>query len=137
MKSKTSFFSVSPAVIREDFRRFWAIPVFAFIGYFLFGILPILTRYSLIREDGGINAMRVGSIVDNLLAGQNPFIILNSLWVPLLAGLLIFSYLHRTGSVMSVHSQPLTRNTLFSSHFLSCALMVMSMLSLLSAALSV
>ena len=86
MKSKTSFFSVSPAVIREDFRRFWAIPVFAFIGYFLFGILPILTRYSLIREDGGINAMRVGSIVDNLLAGQNPFIILNSLWVPLLAG---------------------------------------------------
>lgn len=122
MKSKTSFFSVSPAVIREDFRRFWAIPVFAFIGYFLFGILPILTRYSLIREDGGINAMRVGSIVDNLLAGQNPFIILNSLWVPLLAGLLIFSYLHRTGSVMSVHSQPLTRNTLFSSHFLSCLL---------------
>ena len=102
MKSKTSFFSVSPAVIREDFRRFWAIPVFAFIGYFLFGILPILTRYSLIREDGGVNAMRVGSIVDNLLAGQNPFIILNSLWVPLLAGLLIFSYLHRTGSVMSV-----------------------------------
>ena len=66
--------------------------------------------------------MRVGSIVDNLLAGQNPFIILNSLWVPLLAGLLIFSYLHRTGSVMSVHSQPLTRNTLFSSHFLSCLL---------------
>ena len=122
MKSKTSFFSVSPAVIREDFRRFWAIPVFAFIGYFLFGILPILTRYSLIREDGGVNAMRVGSIVDNLLAGQNPFIILNSLWVPLLAGLLIFSYLHRTGSVMSVHSQPLTRNTLFSSHFLSCLL---------------
>lgn len=122
MKSKTSFFSVSPAVIREDFRRFWAIPVFAFIGDFLFGILPILTRYSLIREDGGVNAMRVGSIVDNLLAGQNPFIILNSLWVPLLAGLLIFSYLHRTGSVMSVHSQPLTRNTLFSSHFLSCLL---------------
>ena len=42
--------------------------------------------------------------------------------MPLLAGLLIFSYLHRTGSVMSVHSQPLTRNTLFSSHFLSCLL---------------
>ncbi len=122
MKSKTSFFRVSPAVIKEDFRRFWAVPVFAFIGYFLFAILPILSRYSQIKKDGGssANIMDVGSVVDGLLAGQNPFVIINSLWVPLLAGLLIFSYLHRTGSVMSVHSQPFTRNTLFNSHFISC-----------------
>lgn len=123
MKSKTSFFSVSPAVIREDFRRFWAIPVFAFIGYFLFGILPILTRYSLIREDGGVNAMRVGSIVDNLLAGQNPFYHFK-FTLGAASGRSADIQLSAPAPAAScaVHSQPLTRNTLFSSHFLSCLL---------------
>ncbi len=122
MKSKTSFFKVSPAVIREDVRRFWAIPVLAFIGYFLFGILPILVDYHLITDDGGANISSIANIVEILLSGQNPFIVLNMIWVPILSGILIFSYLHRTGTVMSVHSQPVTRNTLFHSHFISSLL---------------
>ena len=122
MKSKISFFSVSPAIIREDFRRFWAIPVLAFIGYFLFGLLPIIVNYGLITKNGGENAMVVGQLVDAMLSGQNPFLIVNMAWVPILSGLLIFSYLHRTGSVITVHSQPVTRNILFGGHFLSCAL---------------
>ncbi len=122
MKSKTSFFSASPAIIREDFRRFWAIPVLAFIGYFLMGLLPVLVDYDLITKDGGAQAMIVGDKVDLMLNGQNPFLVANMVWVPILSGLLIFSYLHRTGSVMSVHSQPVTRNTLFGGHFISCVL---------------
>ena len=122
MKSKTSFFSVSPAIIREDFRRFWAIPVLAFIGYFLLGLLPIIVNYKLITENGGADAMIVGQLVDAMLSGQNPFLIINLVWVPVLSGLLIFSYLHRTGSVMTVHSQPVTRNTLFRGHVISCVL---------------
>ena len=98
MKSKISFFSVSPAIIREDFRRFWAIPVLAFIGYFLFGLLPIIVNYGLITKNGGENAMVVGQLVDAMLSGRNPFLIVNMAWVPILSGLLIFSYLHRTGS---------------------------------------
>ena len=125
MKSKISFFSVSPAITREDFRRFWAIPVLAFIGYFLFGLLPIIVNYGLITKNGGENAMVVGQLVDAMLSGQNPFLIVNMAWVPILSGLLIFSYLHRTGSVMIVHSQPVTRNILFGGHFLSCALFTM------------
>lgn len=122
MKSKTSFFKVSPAIIREDVRRFWAIPVLAFIGYFLFGILPILVDYHLITENNGASIHIIGNTVDILLSGQNPFIVLNTIWVPILSGILIFSYLHRTGTVMSVHSQPITRNTLFNSHLISSLL---------------
>lgn len=122
MKSKTSFFKVSPAIIREDVRRFWAIPVLAFIGYFLFGILPILVDYHLITDNDGASVHIVGNVVDTLLSGQNPFIVLNTIWVPILSGILIFSYLHRTGTVMSVHSQPVTRNTLFNSHLVSSLL---------------
>lgn len=122
MKSKTSFFSVSPAVIKEDFRRFWAIPVLAFIGYFLFGILPIITDYDLLSAGDPDYIWPIASTVQTLLDGQNPFIILNTIWIPLLSGILIFGYLHRTGSVMSVHSQPVTRNMLFNSHYLSAFL---------------
>lgn len=122
MKSKTSFYSIPAAVIREDFRRFWAIPVLAFIGYFLFGLLPVIVQYGLLTENGGADAMILGATVDAILCGQNPFLIINMAWVPLLSGLLVFSYLHRTGSVMSVHSQPVTRSSLFCGHFLSCVL---------------
>ena len=42
MRSKVSYFSISPVLIRENIKRFWSISVLSFIGYFLSGVLPIL-----------------------------------------------------------------------------------------------
>ncbi|MDR2816194.1 MAG: hypothetical protein LBB62_05775, partial [Proteiniphilum sp.] len=42
MQSTASFFSVSPALIRENLRRFWAVPAFGFVVYFFSGIFPLL-----------------------------------------------------------------------------------------------
>lgn len=116
MKSKISCFNVSSAVIREDFRKFWAVPLLAFIAYFLESIFFIIVEYSKASlNDSG----ELTRFVQNLLEGRNILIELNLVWVPILSALLIFSYLHNSGSVMSVHSQPFTRRTLINSHAIS------------------
>ena len=42
MKSMTLYSSFSLPLIRENFRRFWAIPALSFLLYFLSGVFPIL-----------------------------------------------------------------------------------------------
>jgi ABC-2 type transport system permease protein len=119
MKSKTSYFKISTAVIRDDFRRFWVIPVLSFLGFFFTGIFYILMNIKDIGEYGGVYMTR---FIDTLLSGAYPPYILNLLWVPVLSALLVFRYLHNSGHVMAVHSQPYTRPTLLNSHTVSCIL---------------
>ncbi|MCI8284003.1 MAG: hypothetical protein HFE90_01855 [Firmicutes bacterium] len=119
MKSKTSFFRVSLSIIKEDFRKFWAIPVLAFIGYFLSGIFYILVNYKAISEGKGTYTAQ---FIENMLNGQYPVYTILFFGVPILSTILIFKYLHSSGSVMSVHSQPFTRNMLLNSHAVSCLL---------------
>ncbi len=122
MRSKTSFFKISSAIIKEDFRRFWAIPVLSFVIYFLFAVMPVISEYGAYAKGQEYLIHVLGHHINTLLMGQNPFIIANVLGVPVLSGLLLFSYLHRTGSVMSIHSQPVTRNQLFHSHVISAVI---------------
>ena len=110
MKSKISYFNISSAIIREDFRKFWAVPLLAFIAYFLESIFFIIVEYSDFSMN--VNSGELARFVENLLTGQNIIVELNLIWVPILSTLLIFSYLHNSGSVMSVHSQPFTRLSL-------------------------
>lgn len=119
MKSKTSFFRVSLSIIKEDFRKFWAIPMLAFIGYFLSGIFYILINYKAISEGKGTYT---AEFIESLLKGQYPIYSILFFGVPILSVVLIFKYLHSSGSVMSVHSQPFTRNMLLNSHAISCLL---------------
>ena len=118
-KISSSKFGISKALIKEDFRRFWAIPVIAFIGYFLTGIFYILVNYDYLTDSHGTH---MAYFIDDLLKGQFIGYIANMIWVPLLSSVLIFRYLHKTGHVMSTHSQPFSRSTLLNSHAASCAL---------------
>lgn len=117
MKSKISYFNISSAIIREDFRKFWAVPLLAFIAYFLESIFFIIVEYSDFSMN--VNSGELARFVETLLTGQNIIVELNLIWVPILSTLLIFSYLHNSGSVMSVHSQPFTRSMLINSHAVS------------------
>ncbi len=119
MRSKTSFFKISLSVVKEDFRKFWAIPVLAFIGYFLSGIFYILMNYEAIKSENGTP---LADFIFNLLTGRYaPYSVL-LISIPILSVLLIFRYMHNAGTVMSAHSQPFTRNTLLNSHALSALL---------------
>lgn len=116
MRSKASYFNLSGTLIRENLRRFWALSVLSFIGYFLSGILPIIFSYSQLK---GMSWQ-----IQQLLNNQYfPYGFLH-LVVPVVAAVVLYRYLHSPGSVTMVHGLPLTRAKLFNSNFLSGIILV-------------
>ena len=116
MRFKASYFSLSGALIRENIRRFWALSVLSFIGYFLSGILPIIFSYS--RLDG--MGWQIKQILNNQYFPYDFF----HLVVPVVAAVVLYRYLHSPGSVTMVHGLPLTRSKIFNSNFLSGLILV-------------
>lgn len=123
MKSATSYFKVSAAVIKDDFRRFWAIPVIGFVYYFFSSIFYILMQMQ-DKGTGGHADDVLASFVSNLLDGGYVFNVINIVWMSVLSVLLVFRYLHNSGHVVAVHSQPFTRAMLLNSHTISCILFI-------------
>lgn len=116
MRFKASYFNLSGALIRENIRRFWALSVLSFIGYFLSGVLPIIFSYS--KLDG------ISWQIRQLLNNQYfPYGFLH-LVVPVVAAVVLYRYLHSPGSVTMVHGLPLTRAKIFNSNFLSGLILV-------------
>ena len=115
MKSKASYFSVSLPLIKENFRRFWAIPVISFLVYFLSGVFPILMKYQKIND--------IASYINSSLMNEQPFYMAAHLFVPVIAAVVLFRYLQSVGSVAVMHSLPFTRSKLFNSNFISGLLM--------------
>jgi ABC-2 type transport system permease protein len=114
MQSITSCFSVSPALIRENLRRFWAVPVFGFLGYFFSGVFPLL------MSDGSSWYYMLRST----LQFRNPGFVFFGCLFPLIAAVLLQRYLYAPGSVAVMHALPFTRAKLFNSNFISGLLLV-------------
>lgn len=123
MKSAASYFKVSTAVIKDDFRRFWAIPVIGFIYYFFSSVFFILMNMKELNGSEYGNDV-LANFLSNLLEGQYVFNIVNIVWMAVLSVLLVFRYLHNSGHAIAVHSQPFTRATLLNSHTISCILFI-------------
>ena len=102
---KTSYFSLSAPMIKENFRRFWALPVVAFLAYLVAGIVPILANY---KHEG-----RLAGFINPLLNQAYPFYAALSLLVPVIAASLVFRYLYSRSSATIMHALPFTRNRLF------------------------
>lgn len=108
---KTSYFSLSAPMIKENFRRFWALPVIAFLVYLVAGIVPILANY---RHEN-----RLAGFINPLLNQDYSFYTALSLLVPVIAASLVFRYLYSRSSATIMHALPFTRNRLFNSNVLS------------------
>lgn len=106
---------ISRALLRENFRRFWPIPVLAFLFYFLSGPFLILMDYS------NVGSMRY-TIVNMMNNSHFAFVILHTL-VPIISAVIVFRYLQQPGSVTTTHALPFSRSTLFNTGFLSGFLM--------------
>lgn len=117
MRSATSYFKLSGAVIKDDIRRFWAIPVIGFIFYFFSCLIYILLN---MKE----NSLALPGYIENLLSGSYAPSMLNICWMSVLSVLLVFRYLHNSGHTVAVHSQPFTRAELMNSHVMSCVIFV-------------
>lgn len=111
MRSKASYFSVSAPLIKENLRRFWAIPVLSFLVYFLSGVFPILMSYNKLHI--------MASYIEMSLHNMQPFFMAAHLLVPVLSAVVLLRYLQSVSSVAVMHSLPFTRPKLFNTGFLS------------------
>ena len=117
MKSMTLYSSFSLPLIRENFRRFWAIPALSFLLYFLSGVFPILITYD--------NINRTASYISMSLSNMQPFYMAAHLMMPVMAAVIIFRYLQTTSSVTMIHSLPFSRLRLYVSNLLSGLVLVL------------
>lgn len=112
--------SISTALLRENFRRFWVIPALSFLCYFLSGPFLFLLRYPL--SAGGYHNNNPYLIIRTLHGANAGFIMLHIL-VPVIACVAVFRYLQQPGTVVTAHTLPFSRATLFRTSFLSGFLM--------------
>lgn len=117
MKSTTLYSSFSLPLIRENFRRFWAIPALSFLLYFLSGVFPILITYD--------NINRTATYISMSLSNMQPFYMAAHLMMPVMAAVIIFRYLQTTSSVTMIHSLPFSRLRLYVSNLLSGLVLVL------------
>lgn len=118
MKSKASYFSISKPLMIENLRRFWAIPVLAFLAYFLSGVFPLLMTYS------HLNGM--ADYIELSLNNQQPFYMFAHLIFPIFTAVVIFRYLQGISSVSVMHSMPFTRAKLYNTGFLSGLILIIT-----------
>lgn len=105
-------------LIRENMRRFWAVPVLAFLVYFLSGVFPILMSYK--------DLAPVASYIQMSLHNMQPFFMGAHLLVPVITAVLLYRYLQNVSSVAVMHSLPFTRPKLFNSGFVSGLILISS-----------
>lgn len=116
MRSKASYFSISMPLIKENMRRFWAIPALAFLLYFLSGVFPILMSYKSLKY--------MASYIELSLHNMQPFFMGAHLLVPVITAVLLYRYLQSVSSVAVMHSMPFTRSKLYNSNYISGLILI-------------
>jgi len=110
MKSDLSnCFSI--VLLKENWKRFWSIPVVAFLIYF------VSAGYTLLSK---INNERYNFyLVNTMLNNQNVGYLFIECALPVVLAVCLFSYMNKANSVNLVHSLPYTRRQLYISNFVS------------------
>ena len=108
-------FALSPALIVENLKMYWYVPVLSFVIYFMSGIFPMLIN----TEDDEFMSRFIYNSFNNYSAA---FCIL-MIFVPLIAAVMMMGFIHKPSRAMVIHSQPFTRSKIFNSHILTGWLM--------------
>ncbi len=114
MKFKNTF-SLSGALIREIFRMYWYIPVLTFVLYFFVGIMPILSNMS--------NIDAIDYYIYESVKNMN--IIYSGIMciTAVVTAVMMMGFIHRESKALMMHIQPLSKNRIFNSYYLSGWLM--------------
>ena len=124
MESKKSYFNKT--VFMKDITRFWAIWALEIVGFIVAGILPIYTSCNSIRFNEGIQTVeKIENMRDvftsDIIMTSNPIVM--ALIAMFVAGL-VFLYINNARDSYMIHSLPLKKETLFVSHYLAGAAIV-------------
>ena len=122
MKNKPAI-SLSKALIVENIKMYWYLPVLSFITYFMAGIFPLLTDSRMVTDANHW-------YLDDCLNNWNIAYVILLVAAPLIASMLLMGYLHNPVRAAAVHGQPFSRNKIFCSQtvtgWLMCAAPVVS-----------
>lgn len=108
---------ISLPLLLENLRRFWAIPVLAFLAYFFSAAFPILMSYGQLNQ--------LSDYIRSSLANQQPFYIAVHLMIPVIAAVSVFRYLQGTSSVAVFHAMPFSRAKLFHTNAVSGLILIL------------
>ena len=114
MKNK-NLFALSPALILENFKMYWYLPVLSLIIYFFGGIFPIITNYD--------NLYSINYLIQNNFNNLSLVFIPLLIIVPLTAACIAMSFFHRENRALAMHAQPYSKSRLFNSQVVSGWLM--------------
>lgn len=114
MKNK-NLFALSPALLLENFKMYWYLPVVSLILYFFGGIFPIITNYD--------NLYSINYLIQNNFNNLSPVFIPLLIIVPLTAACIAMSFFHRENRALAMHAQPYSKSRLFNSQVASGWLM--------------
>ncbi|MDD4688992.1 MAG: DUF6449 domain-containing protein [Eubacteriales bacterium] len=111
----TSFFN--KAIIKSDLKRMWWISALNTIAMFLTGTIVFFTRHF---QDSYVynNGSGYGYSIYQLTSILRSYYLL-ALFVPVVLGVLIFSYMHSSKASTFVHSLPVSRGCQYISHIIS------------------
>ncbi len=128
MSLKTSFCKGS--IIKSDFKRLWWIPALHTLLTFLFSTLTIITDFY-------NNSLHYIGRDENILHWFYDDFYALALIVPVILGVLLFSYMQTGKASTFAHSLPVSRGTQFVSHIVSGLIMILIPLVFNSAVLLV
>ncbi len=109
-------FPISPALIRENFKMFWYLPVLSFIAYFMAGIFPLIMNPRYLTDPNHW-------YLEDCLMNWNVAFIALLIAAPLVGAIVMMTYLHSPTRAMAIHAQPFSRSKIFWSHTLTGWLM--------------
>ena len=101
MKNK-NLFALSPALLLENFKMYWYLPVVSLILYFFGGIFPIITNYD--------NLYSINYLIQNNFNNLSPVFIPLLIIVPLTAACIAMSFFHRENRALAMHAQPYSKS---------------------------
>ncbi len=108
MKNKGTFMGgVSTALMKENFRRQWYLPVLIFVLYFLSGIFPLLFLKGAAGEYAVVSLNNANFIYNSFIT-----------YIPIVVACVVMWYLHKPEKAFAMHAQPYSRGKLFNTHIL-------------------
>lgn len=108
MKNKGTFMGgVSMALMKENFRRQWYLPVLIFVLYFLSGIFPLLFLKGAAGEYAVVSLHNANFIYNSFIT-----------YIPIVVACVVMWYLHKPEKAFAMHAQPYSRGKLFNTHIL-------------------
>lgn len=106
---------ISGALMKEIFRMYWYIPVFTFMLYFFAGIMSILSNMS--------NMDSIDYYIHESVKNMNIIYTGIVCVVPVITAVLMMGFIHKESKALMLHIQPLSKNRIFNSYYISGWLM--------------